>query len=70
MYLTDDEITEFQRIYRKNFGKEISREDARERGTKLVRLFEIIYKPMTKKEYDEIQELRKKLRSSDEPSEP
>lgn len=61
MFLSDEEVTEFQAIYRKNFGKEISREDARERGTKLVRLFEIIYKPMTKKEFKAVQTRRKEL---------
>lgn len=61
MYLTDDEISQFQAAYRKNFGKEISREDARERFTKLVRLFEIIYKPMTKKEFEAVKAKRKEL---------
>lgn len=50
MYLTDEEVLQFQTIYYKNFGKEISKEDALERGIKLARLFEIIYKPMTKQE--------------------
>lgn len=61
MYLTDDEVTQFQAIYRQQFGKEISQEDARERGTKLVRLFEIIYKPMTKSDYKTIQNRQKEL---------
>ncbi|MFA6492655.1 MAG: hypothetical protein WCV58_00745 [Patescibacteria group bacterium] len=62
MFLTDDEITQFQAIYRQQFGKEISQEDARERGTKLVRLFEIIYKPMTIEEYKTVQKRRKELK--------
>lgn len=62
MFLTDDEVTQFQAAFRENFGKEISREDARERFTKLVRLFEIIYKPMTKKEFKAVQKRRKELR--------
>jgi len=61
MYLLDEEVTQFQTIYKKNFGKEISRQDARERFTKLVRLFEIIYKPMTKKEFEAVQARRKEL---------
>jgi len=62
MFLTDDEVLQFQAIYRNQFGKEISQEDARERGTKLVRLFEIIYKPMTKADYNKVQQRRKELR--------
>lgn len=52
MYLTDEEVLQFQTIYQKNFGKEISREKALECGIKLARLFEIIYKPMTKQEME------------------
>ena len=62
MFLTDDEVLQFQAIYRKHFRKEISQKDARERGIKLVRLFEIIYKPMTKADYNKIQQRRKELR--------
>lgn len=43
MYLTDDEVLQFQAIYRQQFGKDISKEDALEQGIKLVRLFEIVY---------------------------
>lgn len=61
MFLTDDEVLQFQAIYRQQFGKEISREAAQERGIKLVRLFEIIYKPMTKTDFQRIQQRRKEL---------
>ena len=57
--LTEEQVTKFQDIYRKRFGKEISRENALEKGIKLVRLMEIIYKPITEKEFDELQERRK-----------
>lgn len=58
--LTDEQVTKFQDIYKKRFGKEISRADALEKGIKLVRMMEIIYKPITKKEFDELQERRKR----------
>jgi len=61
MVLSDKEITEFQTIYKARFGKEISREDAIEKGIKLLRLIEIIYKPMTEKEYQQLQERRKQI---------
>lgn len=41
--LTDAQTTEFQRLYQKHFGREISREEAYERGVKLVRLFELFF---------------------------
>lgn len=57
--LSDKAIKEFQGLYKKRFGKEISREEAYEQGVKLIRLTELIYKPMTKQEYDELQKRRK-----------
>jgi len=57
--LSDKKIADFQAIYKARFGKEISREEAIEKGIKLLRLIEIIYKPMTEKEYQQLQERRK-----------
>ena len=44
--LTDEQIENFQAIYKKRFGKEISREEAFEKGMKLVNLLKNIYKPI------------------------
>jgi len=51
--LTDEQISKFQDIYRKRFGKGISRADALEKGIKLVRLMDIVYKPITIQEFEE-----------------
>lgn len=56
--LSNEQIAKFQTLYKNRFGKEIGKEEALEQGIKLVRLFEIIYKPMTKKEYGELQKRR------------
>ena len=45
MVLTDEKIKEFQELYKEHFGVEISKEDARENGIKLLRLISIIYRP-------------------------
>ena len=45
MALSDENIKEFQTLYKEHFGKEISKEDARENGIKLLRLISIIYRP-------------------------
>ena len=58
--LSDEQITKFQMLYKKHFGKKISREEAYEQGVKLMRLVELIYKPMTEKEYQQLQEYRRK----------
>lgn len=52
MVLSDENILKFQALYKREFGMEISREDAYEEGVKLVRLMSIVYKPMTEKEYE------------------
>lgn len=45
MVLSDENIKEFQTLYREHFGEEISVEDARENGTKLVHLISLLYRP-------------------------
>jgi hypothetical protein len=57
--ITDKQIARFQAIYKARFGKEISRAEALEKGTKLVRMMQIIYKPITKTDYNRLQERRR-----------
>lgn len=56
--LSDEQIAKFQTLYLNHFGKEISREEAYEKGAKLIRLIELIYKPMTEEEYQQLEERR------------
>lgn len=58
MVLSDADITKFQALYKSEFGMEISREDAQEKGIKLLRLMSIVYKPMTQSDYEKIQKHR------------
>ena len=57
--LSDEQIKKFQILYKKHFGKEISREEAYEKGANLIRLVELIYKPMTEDEYKQVQKRQK-----------
>ena len=57
--LSDEQIKQFQILYKKRFGKEISREEAYEKGAKLLRLIELIFKPITEAEYQKLQERRR-----------
>ena len=59
MILSDEDIVKFQALYKSEFGMEISREDAYERGVKLLRLMSIVYQPMTEREYEFTQKRRK-----------
>lgn len=56
--LTDEQISKFQALYKNRFGKEIGREEAYEKGAKLIRLIELIYRPMTEEEYALVQKRR------------
>ena len=58
MPLLDDDIAKLQSLYRSELGVEISREDAYERGIKLLRLMSIVHKPITEKEYDQTEKRR------------
>lgn len=58
---TDEQIEKFQMIYENRFGKEISREEAIDKGIKLVHLVKLIYKPMTEQEYLQVQNRRKEI---------
>jgi len=57
--LSKEQITKFQTLYRNRFKKEISPEKAYEQGAKLIRLLELVYKPVTENQYMQLQKHRK-----------
>jgi len=57
--LSNKQIIEFQALYKKRFNRKISHKQAMESGIKLIRLLELVYKPITKKEHEQIQKRRK-----------
>ncbi len=59
--LSNEQIEKYQAIYKKYYGKEISREEAYEQGIKFIRLIKLIYKPMTKEEYQILQKRREEI---------
>ena len=59
MILSDKQVTKFQTLYKSRFGIDISKEEAYEKGIKLIRLLDLIYKPMTKDNYQKLQKRRK-----------
>jgi hypothetical protein len=46
--ISDEAVKEYQKIYKKQFGKEISKDEARLQGGKLIQLFKVIYRPIPK----------------------
>jgi hypothetical protein len=57
--LSDEMITKYQELVKKRFNREIGREEALENGIKLLRLVELIYKPISESEYQKLQERRR-----------
>ncbi len=48
MRLSQKTTEEYKAIYKKEFGKEITDAEAEEQGMNLLKLFQIIYKPIPK----------------------
>jgi len=63
MLLTDAQIGRFQAIYKARFHRDLSREEALKMGGKLVRMMQLIYKPMTVEQYQKLQERRQATKS-------
>lgn len=57
--LSEQSVSKFQELYLARFGKEITRDEAYEKGAKLLRLVELVYRPMTEAEYEQLQEHRR-----------
>ena len=60
--LSNQQINQFQLLWKNRFGEEISREEAYEEGTKLVQLLKLVYKPMTENEYKQLQKRREEIK--------
>ena len=56
--LSDEMITKYQELFRKRFNRNISRQEALASGTRLLRLVDLIYKPMTEAEYQQLKKCR------------
>jgi hypothetical protein len=54
MQIADEKITEFQMLYKKHYGEDISKAEALEKGIRLIRLMEIVLKHEAKKRADEM----------------
>jgi len=63
--ISKEALKEFKALYKKHFNKDISDQEALEKGTKLIRLMKIIYKPMTENEYKALQKRRRETESTE-----
>lgn len=56
MQLSELKIKQFQELYKNRFNVELSKQEALEKTEKLIRLLELIYKPITKQQLHQLQE--------------
>lgn len=54
--ITDQDVIEFMALYKKQFGKDLDFQEARDQATKLVRLMQIVHRPITVEQYEAIKE--------------
>jgi len=60
--ISKEKLKEFKKIYKKRFGGYLSDQVALEKATKLLNLVKVVYRPMTKEEYDKVQKRRKEIK--------
>ncbi len=60
--ISSEQITKFRELYKTHFGKELSIEEAYQSAAKLLRLVELIYKPMTQDELKRVQHWESQIR--------
>lgn len=56
--LTKEQIKSYQALYKKRFGTELGKDEAYRQGVNLVRLVELVYKPMSSENYNRLQAIR------------
>ncbi len=54
MKISEAQLTTFKALYKQHFGEELSQEDVLEKALKLVRMMQLIYKPITKEQYQQV----------------
>lgn len=47
-FLSKKAVEEYQQIYKKTFGEDISYQQANEQGIRLLKVFKQVYKPISK----------------------
>ncbi len=63
MKLSDEQIKQFKLLYQEHFGENISDEQARIEGMKLVHLISIVYRPMTIEQFANALKIQEELTS-------
>ena len=57
--ISKEALEKFKALYKKHFDKDISDQEALDKGMRLIRLVRAVYKPITQGEYDAVQKRRR-----------
>ena len=57
--LSKEQIAKFRAIYKARFGKEISEQEAYEMGVKLLRLVQLVHRPIKKTDFNKLSQFNK-----------
>lgn len=60
--LTEADVHKYQKLYKARFGVDIDRDDAYTELSLLVRQFQIIYRPITQADVDELEARDKEIK--------
>ncbi|MFA5232523.1 MAG: hypothetical protein WC410_02560 [Candidatus Paceibacterota bacterium] len=60
--ISEKALKEYKAIYKKEYGVDLSDEEALEQATKLLNLMKIIYKPISKEDYEKLQKRREETK--------
>lgn len=63
--LSKEDVEKFRKIYRKNFGKEISYQDAYDSAIKLITLVKLVYRPIKKSDLEKLKARDKELKEKE-----
>ena len=61
MYLSSEQIKKFKSLNKKLLGKEVVLSEVCEQATSLIRIVELTYQPMTKRDFKRVQKRRAEL---------
>jgi hypothetical protein len=50
MELTDEQISEFQTLYKRRFGVQLDEKEALKQGLELLNIMSVVHKPITKRQ--------------------
>lgn len=54
MKISEAQLTSFKALYKQHFGEELSQKDALEKALKLVRMMQLVYRPITEEQYQQV----------------